>query len=93
VIARLLERTHQRDHLVTSVERLAHDGAAVAAWDVTTAKGKSRIAISPVLTLSSMLMVRDAVRAGAGAAQLPLSLISRVVPVVPEGRLSKGNAG
>ena len=49
----------------------------VAAWDVTTAKGKTRIAISPVLTLSSMLMVRDAVRAGAGAAQLPLSLIGR----------------
>jgi DNA-binding transcriptional LysR family regulator len=30
----------------------------------------------PVLRLSSLLMVRDAVRAGVGAARLPISLVS-----------------
>jgi DNA-binding transcriptional LysR family regulator len=63
-----------RDQAIPVVVR---SPSRVAAWDVTTAKGKTRIAISPVLQLSSMLMVRDAVRSGAGAAQLPLSLISR----------------
>ncbi|TKB85064.1 MAG: hypothetical protein E5W81_10165, partial [Mesorhizobium sp.] len=30
----------------------------------------------PVLALSSLIMVRDAVRAGVGAARLPVSLVS-----------------
>lgn len=47
-----------------------------AAWDVTTSTGKSRIAVTPVLSLSSLVMVRDAVRAGALAARLPVSLVS-----------------
>jgi DNA-binding transcriptional LysR family regulator len=46
------------------------------AWDVTTPAGKSRIAVHPVLSLSSLVMVRDAVRMGAGAARLPISLVS-----------------
>jgi len=46
------------------------------AWEVTTSTGRSRIAVSPVLSLSSLVMVRDAVRAGAGAARLPVSLVS-----------------
>ncbi|NPU13922.1 LysR family transcriptional regulator [Bradyrhizobium sp. 83012] len=45
-------------------------------WEVTTLTGRSRIAIDPVLRLSSLMMVRDAVRAGVGAACLPLSLAS-----------------
>jgi DNA-binding transcriptional LysR family regulator len=48
----------------------------MAAWDVKARTGKSRIAVDPVLSLSSMIMVRDAVRAGAGAARLPISLVS-----------------
>lgn len=48
-----------------------------AAWDVRVRTGKSRIEINPVLRLSSMIMARDAVRAGAGAARLPISLVSR----------------
>ncbi|RCS21287.1 LysR family transcriptional regulator, partial [Phyllobacterium salinisoli] len=32
--------------------------------------------IEPVLALSSLIMVRDAVRAGVGAARLPISLVS-----------------
>lgn len=46
-------------------------------WDVATPTGKSRITIDPVLRLSSLIMVRDAVRAGVGAARLPVSLVSR----------------
>jgi DNA-binding transcriptional LysR family regulator len=34
------------------------------------------IAIEPVLALSSLIMVRDAVRAGVGAGRLPVSLVS-----------------
>ena len=34
------------------------------------------MAVKPVLNLSSLVMVRDAVRMGVGAAQLPLSLAS-----------------
>lgn len=44
------------------------------AWDV---QGGDAIAFDPVLRLSSLVMVRDAVRAGAGAASLPLSLVVR----------------
>jgi len=45
-------------------------------WDVTSPSGRSRIAIDPVLCLSSLIMVRDAVRAGVGAGRLPVSLVS-----------------
>lgn len=48
----------------------------VTAWPIICATGPSRIVIDPVLCLSSMTMVRDAVRAGAGAGCLPLSLVS-----------------
>lgn len=46
------------------------------AWHVVTPAGKEIIAVAPVLSLSSLFMVRDAVRLGVGAAQLPLSLVS-----------------
>ncbi|WP_312407949.1 LysR substrate-binding domain-containing protein [Rhizobium sp.] len=45
-------------------------------WNVMTLKGSARITIEPVLSLSSLIMVRDAVRAGVGAARLPISLVS-----------------
>ena len=48
----------------------------VASWNVTTPDGPATIPIDPVLSLSSMIMVRDAARAGAGAARLPLSLVT-----------------
>jgi DNA-binding transcriptional LysR family regulator len=41
-----------------------------------TSAGPSTIKIEPVLALSSLIMVRDAVRAGVGAARLPISLVS-----------------
>jgi DNA-binding transcriptional LysR family regulator len=45
-------------------------------WDVKTPKGGSTIRIEPVLALSSLIMVRDAVRAEVGAGRLPVSLVS-----------------
>jgi DNA-binding transcriptional LysR family regulator len=48
-----------------------------ATWELTTPTGHSRIAIEPVLRLSSLVMIRDAVRTGVGAARLPISLVSR----------------
>lgn len=45
-------------------------------WNVMTSNGSVKIKIEPVLTLSSLIMVRDAVRAGVGAARLPISLVS-----------------
>ncbi len=47
-----------------------------APWLVTDSEGFQRpIMPDPMLRLSSLIMVRDAVRAGAGAALLPLSLV------------------
>ncbi len=60
---------------VPAVMRGAADQAVV--WDITSPSGRARIAIDPVLRLSSLIMVRDAVRAGVGAARLPVSLVSR----------------
>jgi DNA-binding transcriptional LysR family regulator len=45
-------------------------------WTVTTASGPSAMAAKPMLSLSSLVMIRDAVRMGVGAARLPLSLVS-----------------
>jgi DNA-binding transcriptional LysR family regulator len=45
-------------------------------WNVMTPAGKSTVAVNPVLSLSSLVMVRDAVRTGVGAARLPVSLVS-----------------
>jgi DNA-binding transcriptional LysR family regulator len=62
------------DAAVPAVVRGA--GARVAPWVVKTPDGTSSIAFEPVLSLSSFVMVRDAVRAGVGAACLPASLVS-----------------
>jgi DNA-binding transcriptional LysR family regulator len=63
------------DTAVPAVVRGA--GGHVAAWAVKGPGGKGSIAVEPVLRLSSLVMVRDAVRAGVGAACLPVSLVSR----------------
>jgi DNA-binding transcriptional LysR family regulator len=87
----LVGRAFLRDRLVVvaspSVAR-PKDGQAAPAvirgsfdqtvdWKVKTPDGVARIAVEPVLSLSSMVMNRDAVRAGAGAGRLPISLVSR----------------
>ncbi|MBB3656757.1 DNA-binding transcriptional LysR family regulator [Rhizobium sp. BK650] len=87
----LVGRIFLRDRLVVvanpALVRRA-DGSAVPAvvrgtgdqtalvWHVREADGRSDIAIDPVLRLSSLIMVRDAVRMGVGAARLPISLVS-----------------
>lgn len=60
---------------ILAVVRGTSDQSAV--WHVQTPTGKSRIAVEPILRLSSTIMIRDAVRSGAGAARLPLSLVTR----------------
>ncbi|MFB4373571.1 LysR substrate-binding domain-containing protein [Agrobacterium sp. CR_3] len=46
------------------------------AWSVMTPTGPAAINVDPVLALSSLIMVRDAARAGVGAARLPISLVA-----------------
>lgn len=87
----LVGRAFLRDRLVV-VSRpdliRPRDGAAVRAivrgtsdtatsWAVTAPEGASKIAVEPILRLSSLVMVRDAVRAGVGVARLPISLVGR----------------
>ena len=52
-------------------------GAGDRIWDVTGPNGRSTMAVDPVLSLSSLVMVRDAVIAGVGAGSLPISLVTR----------------
>mgnify|MGYP000471644979 CR=1 FL=1 len=59
---------------VPAVVRGAGNQADV--WNVTTSTGRLRIVVNPVLSLSSLVMVRDAVRMGVGAGCLPVSLVS-----------------
>ena len=60
------------------------DGLAQS-WEMTTPSGCETLDVEPVLTLASMIMVRDATRAGAGVARLPISLVGSDIA---EGRLS-----
>lgn len=45
-------------------------------WKLATPAGVSTITVDPVLNLSSLVMVRDAVRMGVGAGRLPISLVN-----------------
>ena len=51
-------------------------GSNPQTWSVMPPMEPAKISIEPVLVLSSLIMVRDAVRAGVGAACLPISLVS-----------------
>ncbi|MDB5928852.1 MAG: LysR family transcriptional regulator [Polaromonas sp.] len=91
--ARLVGRIFMRDRLVVvaspnlkpaagkgavpAVVRGTGAGAAVSSWEYTTPSGKQRITVEPVLRLSSLFMVRQAVRAGVGTARLPVSLVTQ----------------
>ncbi|MBK3661932.1 LysR family transcriptional regulator [Bradyrhizobium diazoefficiens] len=63
------------DRAVPAVVR--ETGDPTSSWDVVAPGGNLRIMVQPVLCLSSLIMVPDAVRAGVGAARLPVSLVSR----------------
>jgi DNA-binding transcriptional LysR family regulator len=86
---RLIGRVLLRDRLVAvavpDLGRPEPDVAARAvvrassnqsAWDLATQGGDVRVSIEPVLRLASLIMIRDAVRTGIGAAVLPLSLVA-----------------
>lgn len=51
-------------------------GNRATEWSLRSATGPTSIAVEPILRLSSLPMVRDAVRAGVGAGQLPISVVS-----------------
>jgi DNA-binding transcriptional LysR family regulator len=85
----LVGRAFLRDGLVVvAAPGLVYDAGAVVpvvirgaqgqtrSWTMTSPLGSTSLEINPVLSLSSMTMVRDAVRMGVGAARLPLSLVS-----------------
>lgn len=58
------------------VDAAATANAPTSVWTITDPQGKpQRLAVLPVLQLSSLFMVRDAVRAHVGVARLPLSLV------------------
>ncbi|WP_342250149.1 LysR family transcriptional regulator [Sphingomonas sp. OTU376] len=87
----LVGRAFIRDRLVVvappSFERPADGGAVPAVvrgaadpqsvWKLKAAGEAQALSVEPVLSLASMVMVRDAVRLGAGAGRLPLSLVGR----------------
>jgi DNA-binding transcriptional LysR family regulator len=63
------------DHrAVPAIVRLSSD--QTTAWHLKTPTGAARLAIDPVLRLSSLIMIRDAARLGVGATRLPISLVS-----------------
>ena len=85
----LIGRILLRDRLVAvaspELQRPAADVPAPAVvrltsnqsgWDLATAEGDVRVSIDPILRLGSLIMIRDAVRTGVGAALLPLSLVA-----------------
>ncbi|WP_440412311.1 LysR family transcriptional regulator [Neorhizobium petrolearium] len=59
------------------VPGVARGMASSETWNVMSSEEHTQIRIEPVLVLSSLIMVRDAVRAGVGAARLPISLVSQ----------------
>lgn len=61
-------------------------GDRIQTWNMKTRSGKSNVTVDPVLRLSSLVMVRDAVRAGVGAGLLPVSVVSHDLAA---GRLIK----
>jgi DNA-binding transcriptional LysR family regulator len=85
----LIGRAFLRDRLVVAASptlpRPTEDAASPGVvrgtggqqtWRVMTPSGPSTILIEPVLGLASLIMVRDAVRIGVGAARLPISLVA-----------------
>jgi DNA-binding transcriptional LysR family regulator len=59
-----------------AVRAVVRASGSPAAWELTTMEGDVRMPIEPVLRLASLIMIRDAVRTGIGAAVLPLSLVA-----------------
>lgn len=67
--------THHTMEAVVPVVTRGSSGATNS-WTMITEAGEASFKVAPVLSLSSLLNVRDAVRMGVGAARLPISLVS-----------------
>jgi DNA-binding transcriptional LysR family regulator len=63
------------DAVVPAVVRGGGERRAV--WHMADGESRSTLQVDAVLSLSSLIMVRDAVRAGVGAGRLPVSLVGR----------------
>jgi DNA-binding transcriptional LysR family regulator len=85
----LVGRIFLRDRLVVvaspKLERPVKDGSVPGVvrgtanrqtWKLSTSAAPKVLDVEPILALSSLIMVRDAVRAGVGVARLPISLVS-----------------
>ncbi len=85
----LIGKPFLRDHLVVvaspglarplagkPVPGVVRRAGVAEIWHMTTSKGLETIEVEPVLAMSSLIMLRDAVRAGVGVARLPISLVS-----------------
>jgi DNA-binding transcriptional LysR family regulator len=66
----------QRPVADTRVPAVVRESSNQSGWDLRTHEGDLRVAIDPILRLASLIMIRDAVRTGIGAALLPLSLVA-----------------
>ncbi len=86
---RLVGRVLLRDRLVVvahpelalpsgndAVPAVVRPSSEVTGWQLATPRGDRHLAIAPVLKLASLVMIRDAARAGVGAALLPYSLVA-----------------
>jgi len=62
--------------IIPVVVRGGGGGDQPSVWELTGKGAMKRLTVQPVLRLSSLFMVRDAVRANVGAACLPLSLVT-----------------
>ncbi|HEX6834859.1 MAG TPA: LysR substrate-binding domain-containing protein [Rudaea sp.] len=74
VVASPALKRPRKNVVVPAVMRTSDENAT---WNIQRKTGAATIAVDPVLRLSSLMMVRDAVRAGIGIARLPISLVSR----------------
>lgn len=88
----LVGRMFLRDRLVVVANPGLARSADAAPWPavvrgadeqggVWTMSGGRSISVEPILRLSSLVMVRDAVIAGAGVARLPISMVGRDLAV------------
>lgn len=66
------------------VQAVVREGDTSLDWTMDTSSGRADIRIEAVLRFSSVIMIRDAACAGAGAARLPFSLVARDIA---DGRL------
>ncbi|MBN2971146.1 LysR family transcriptional regulator [Roseomonas aeriglobus] len=67
------------------VPAVVRDGDVAEDWTLSTSIGPTTVKVTPVMRMSSMIMICDAVRIGGGAARLPLSLVGGDIA---DGRLA-----